>query len=244
MKRNILALVVVGFAAGVGLLIFLTSHPSQPLDNEPLGAPLSAVSSAPEREVFSGDAAQPALMNSGGAVSGANEADVVSEPLSRLPLSRIPGGSLVEGRINITDHPVGAEGLGNIFTSEKIEDDKRAERLARIALNNVEEPEVRQEALDQWLKFLPEECEPLLTALAKDERLSPAMAAILVKDALTRGELIQAEVAYALVGHKNPELRALAAEQLAQLTGKNHGDDAAAWSREIQIFMAARNVSP
>lgn len=177
-------------------------------------------------------------------VAHMTEGDMAPGLIPRLPLSKIPGGSLVEARLDIMDAAVGAEGLGEIFTAENVSDDKRAERLARVALNAGEEPEVRLEALDQWLKLLPEESEALLVALSKDARLSPAMGATLLKDALTRGLTVQVEVAYALLRQENNELRQLAAEQLVLLTGKNHGVDLSAWSNEIRIFIGAQSMTP
>lgn len=246
MNRTKLRLLILFAAAGLGLLIFkLISQPrTQGMNSRQEDVARAVIDARTPAVDPQEHAAGNVTRENGHAFQPRGDVDVSSEAISRLPLSRIPGGALVASGEIIRDVPVGAEGLGEIFTAANLEDQQRAERLARVALHADEEPEVRQEALDQWLKLLPEESEALLVALAKDERLSEAMAAILVKDTLTRGELIQAEVAFTLVKHKNQELRQLAAEQLAQLTGKNHGDDAAAWSREIQLFLTAQKSAP
>lgn len=238
------SLCVLGLLVGAGSLIFFRIADTRELEistSNGYGGKDSAEPKItdPNRIDYLGDKE----MGLGG--RGQMEEDDVSPRLiARLPLSEIPGGSLVEARVDIMDAVVGAEGLGEIFTAENVSDEKRAERLARVALNAGEEPEVRQEALDQWLKLLPEESEALLIALSKDARLSPAMGAILIKDTLTRGVVVQAEVNYTLLKQGNNELRQLAAEQLALLTGKNHGVDLSAWSNEIRIFFGAQPKTP
>lgn len=167
-----------------------------------------------------------------------------SNQITVLELRSIPGGKLVASRLPIKDDPVGPEGLGEIITASNMENDFRGERLARVALNSREESEVRQEALDQWLKLLPEEAESLLLALAKDDRLSPAMGAILLKDALTRGESIQLQLACTLLTQAEPGLRKLASEQLVMITGKDHGEDVVAWSDEIRLFLGRSSSQP
>ncbi len=235
---------VLGLLVGAGSLIFFRIADTRELEistSNGYGGKDSAEPriTDPNRIEFLGDK----KMGLGGG-DHMEEDDVSPGLIARLPLSEIPGGSLVEARVDIMDAAVGAEGLGEIFTAENVSDEKRAERLARIALNAGEEPEVRQEALDQWLKLLPEDSEALLIALAKDARLSPAMGAILIKDTLTRGVVVQAEVTYTLLKQGNNELRQLAAEQLALLTGKNHGVDLSAWSNEIRIFIGAQPKTP
>ena len=172
------------------------------------------------------------------------EASPSSDEITVLELRLIPGGKWVASRLPIKDDPVGPEGLGEIISASNMEDDFRGERLARVALNSREESEVRQEALDQWLKLLPEEAESLLLALAKDDRLSPAMGAILLKDALTRGEAIQLQLACTLLTQAEPGLRKLASEQLVLITGKDHGEDVVAWSDEIRLFLARSSTQP
>jgi hypothetical protein len=155
-----------------------------------------------------------------------------------LPLSKIPGGGVVLAQRTIADVPTGAEALANILADDKMTEEKKAETLAAMALNLKEDSEVRQEALDQWLRLIPEEGESLLSTLAKDSRVTNEMAAVLIKDTFTRTVSIQAEVALILFSHKEPEIRQLAREQLLALTGIDHKDNKNAWAAEIKNLLS------
>ncbi|MCX6936992.1 MAG: hypothetical protein NTU80_03720 [Verrucomicrobia bacterium] len=163
-----------------------------------------------------------------------NENDV----LRPIPLGEIPGGSLVMSKQTFVTAPIRAEGLADLLVDAKLTDEKKAEALARVAMNPQEDPEVRQEALDQWLRFIPEEGEALLSTLARDSRITSAMAAILIKDTFTRTISIQAEVALISLAHNEAEIRQLAREQLIALTGIDHKDNKNAWAAEIKNLLS------
>lgn len=223
------SLLVAGIVIGACSYYIYWSRPaSSPTDAAPLAITLRSAAEVPvaasiSPETAEGAATEARSLDENGGESGS----------ALLPIAAIPGGELITHYVKIREAPLGAGGLSELYVDERLTDEERARRLARAALNSREEPEVRNEAFEQWLKLLPEEAQALFVPLAQDARLSPEMAALLLKDTFSRAEPLQAHVALTLLAQANETVRQLAREHLQLLTGKNHADDLA-WKMEIQ----------
>ena len=92
------------------------------------------------------------------------------------------------------------------------------------------------EALDQWLKMLPEGADSFLVSLAKDDRMDPSMCAVLLKDTLSRGRRVQAEVALVFLQSATPDIKDLAREQLVVVAGADYGPDPISWQHALNAI--------
>ncbi len=157
-----------------------------------------------------------------------------------IDLGTVPGASIVQAQLVINDSPIGAEGVAGILADGSGTEFERGERLARITLNTAEDDEVRQEALEQWLKMIPEEGNSLLGILAADARLDDGMKIMLLKDADTRGKGVQVRIAYQMFGIASEEVATVSRAVLADILGKDYGSNKSDWSLAVGAFLAAR----
>lgn len=168
-------------------------------------------------------------------------AGISSESSELADLTGVPGGSIVQDSGKINDAPVGAEGVGKILTDGSGTDFDRGRSLARIALNASESDEVRQEALEQWLKMIPEEGVSILSLLAKDARMDDNMRIMLLKDTISRGPSVQVSIAYQMLGGSSEDVESVSKAVLVKMLGRDYGPAKSDWGAAVHAFLAANN---
>lgn len=159
-------------------------------------------------------------------------------PATVIDVALVPGGSVIKDNVVINDAPVGAEGVGEILADTSRTELDRGKLLARIALNISENDEVRQEALEQWLKMIPEEGASILLLLAKDARLDDNMKIMLLKDAISRGACLQVGIAYQMLGGASEDVNGVSKAILVKMLGKDYGSAKSDWEAAVHAFLA------